>query len=239
MVDLRTFSSIFVANWKLNGNIQFLNEYYQSLLIKSENCVVICSSDIYLNKLHINGDNLYTGAQDVSIYNKGPYTGETSAVMLRDNNVDFCIVGHSERRELFKEDNKIIKIKTNNLLDNNIIPIVCIGETLEEKEKKLTKEVLSKQIRKCIPNKSNFKNTIIAYEPIWAIGSGLTPSLQEIDDVHSFIKKLDNKFSRFKILYGGSVNSSNFGVITKLDNVDGCLVGGASLDINEFNKIIS
>ena len=159
--------------------------------------------------------------------------------MLLDINIKFCLVGHSERREYFNETNETVNIKSLNLINNNIIPVICIGETLEQKEKKITKDVLTKQICESVPDLSNFENTLIAYEPIWAIGTGLTPSIQDIDEVHSFIKDIDIRFNKFKVLYGGSVKASNSAEINSLKNVDGCLVGGASLKVQEFNKIIS
>ena len=240
MINLAKFSSIFIGNWKLNGNSYFIREYYQKLLVNSNNCVVICAPNIYLNRLKNNGRNLFSGSQDISIYNKGAYTGELSANMLNDENIKFCLIGHSERRKYFNETNKTVQAKAVNLINNNIIPVICVGETLEEKQKKITKDVLIKQIEEGIPKISNFENTIIAYEPIWAIGTGLTPSLDDIDDVHSFVKKkIDTKFNKFNILYGGSVNALNSHDINSLINVDGCLVGGSSLKVDEFNKIIS
>ena len=239
MIKLANFSSIFIANWKLNGNTEFINEYYQKLLPNSKNCVVICSPSIFLNKLKNNNKNLFSGAQDTSIYIEGAFTGELSAKMLLDINIKFCLVGHSERREYFNETNETVNIKSLNLINNNIIPVICIGETLEQKEKKITKDVLTKQICESVPDLSNFENTLIAYEPIWAIGTGLTPSIQDIDEVHSFIKDIDIRFNKFKVLYGGSVKASNSAEINSLKNVDGCLVGGASLKVEEFNKIIS
>ncbi len=239
MVKLSNFSSIFVANWKLNGNIEFIKEYYQKLLPNSENCTVICAPDIYLNILEPNNKFLYSGSQNVSFYNLGAYTGELSAMMLKDNEIKFCIVGHSERREFFNENNNMVKQKSINLIENNIIPIICVGETLDEKNKNMTQDVLTEQITNSIPEISNYKNTIIAYEPIWAIGSGLTPTLDDIEKVHSFIKNIKIKFNQFKILYGGSVKASNSRDINNLQNVDGCLVGGASLKVDEFNRIIS
>ena len=238
-MNFDNFSSIFIANWKLNGDIQFIKEYYQKLIPSNNNCVVVCPPNIFLNQLKTNNSTLFSGAQDVSIYNEGAYTGEISAAMLNDNNIKFCIVGHSERRQHFNESNKAVNLKSINLIKNKIIPVVCIGETLEEKEKKITKDVLLKQINESIPAISNNQNTIIAYEPIWAIGTGLTPTLDDIDEVHSYIRNIDKKFNKFKILYGGSVKSSNSADINQIKNVDGCLIGGASLKVNEFNTIIS
>ena len=239
MINLSSFSSIFIANWKLNGNIDFIKEYYQKLLTNPNDCVIICSSPIYLNKLSNNEKNLFSGAQDVSIHNDGAYTGELSAKMLSDCKIKFCIVGHSERRQNFNENNETVSQKSKNLIENNIIPIICIGETLEQKEKKITKEVLTKQILESIPEIASFDNAVIAYEPIWAIGTGLTPSNGEIAEVHDFIKNINNKFNNFRVLYGGSVKASNSADINGLKNVDGCLVGGASLKVDEFNSIIS
>ena len=238
-MNFDNFSSIFIANWKLNGDIQFIKEYYQKLIPSNNNCVVVCPPNIFLHQLKTNNSNLFSGAQDVSIYNEGAYTGEISAAMLNDNNIKFCIVGHSERRQHFNESNKTVNLKSINLIKNKIIPVVCIGETLEEKEKKITKDVLLKQINESIPAISNNQNTIIAYEPIWAIGTGLTPTLDDINEVHSYIRNIDKKFNKFKILYGGSVKSSNSADINQIKNVDGCLIGGASLKVNEFNTIIS
>ena len=239
MINLDDYSAIFIANWKLNGNFSFLKEYYDKLKVSSNNCTVICPPSIYLNSIKADKENLHTGAQDVSFYNEGAYTGELSASMLKENAIDFCLVGHSERRQYFHETNESIKIKCENLLRESIIPVVCIGETLEQKENKLTEEILFTQIKKGIPNIANNKNSIIAYEPVWAIGTGLTPTLDEINSVHELIKNFNSKFKNFKVLYGGSVKSTNSKDINSLKQVDGCLIGGASLKVDEFNTIIS
>ena len=239
MLKLSNFSSIFIANWKLNGNYAFIKEYYQNLSTNSNNCIVICAPNIYLHRLQSNKKNLFFGAQDVSIYNEGAYTGEVSADMLNENKTNFCIVGHSERRQLFNETNNNIKLKAINLIEKNIIPVICVGETLKEKESKITKSVLLKQLEETIPDIANIENTLVAYEPIWAIGTGLTPVLEEIQEVHEYIKQIDKKLNNFKVLYGGSVKPTNSININQLKSVDGCLVGGASLKVHDFNKIIS
>ena len=239
MINLSNFSSIYIANWKLNGNIDFLNQYFQKLSLSSNNCVIICPPSIYLNNITINHKNLFLGCQDVSSYQEGAYTGELSAKMLADNKIQFCLVGHSERREYFNESNKSVSSKSFNLINNGVMPIVCIGETLKEKENNLTEEILRKQIEESIPDISDFNNTIIAYEPIWAIGTGLTPSLKDIAGVHEFIKNHDKRYNNFSVLYGGSVKATNSIDITNLESVDGCLIGGASLKVDEFNSIIS
>ena len=239
MVNLDKYSSFFIANWKLNGNSSFLKDYYEKLKVNSNNCTVICPPSIYLKSNKVNNENLFFGAQDVSYFKDGAYTGELSASMLKDNNIGFCLVGHSERRQYFAEKNNNVNIKSSNLIEENIIPVICIGETLEEKERNLTEEILYTQIKDSIPETANNKNSLIAYEPVWAIGTGLTPTLDEINQVHQLIKNFDDKFKNFKVLYGGSVKSSNSKEINQLNHVDGCLIGGASLKVDEFNIIIS
>ncbi len=239
MINLDKYSSIFIANWKLNGNSLFLKDYYEKLKVNSNNCTIICSPSIYLKSLKGDKENLFCGAQDVSSFKEGAYTGELSAAMLKDNNIDFCLVGHSERRQYFAETSKNVNVKSKNLIEENIIPVICIGETLEQKENKLTEEILFTQIKNSIPISANQQNALIAYEPVWAIGTGLTPTLDEINQVHELIKNFDKKYINFKVLYGGSVKSSNSKEITQLNYVDGCLIGGASLKVDEFNKIIS
>ena len=239
MVNLDKYSSIFIANWKLNGNSSFLKDYFEKLKVNSNNCTIICPPSIYLKSNKVNNENLFFGAQDVSYFKDGAYTGELSASMLKDNNIGFCLVGHSERRQYFAEKNNNVNIKSSNLIEENIIPVICIGETLEEKERNLTEEILYTQIKDSIPETANNKNSLIAYEPVWAIGTGLTPTLDEINQVHQLIKNFDDKFKNFKVLYGGSVKSSNSKEINQLNHVDGCLIGGASLKVDEFNIIIS
>ena len=239
MINLDKYSSIFIANWKLNGNSSFLKDYCEKIKINSNNCTIICPPSIYLKSNKVNNENLFFGAQDVSYFKDGAYTGELSASMLKDNNIAFCLVGHSERRQYFAEKNNNVNIKSSNLIEENIIPVICIGETLEEKERNLTEEILYTQIKDSIPETANNKNSLIAYEPVWAIGTGLTPTLDEINQVHQLIKNFDDKFKNFKVLYGGSVKSSNSKEINQLNHVDGCLIGGASLKVDEFNIIIS
>ena len=240
MIKLDNFSSFFVANWKLNGNFKFIDQFISKISLPkdSSKCVVICPTSIYLDYMSKNKMGFYLGAQNVSQHKDGAFTGEISADSLADINVDFCIVGHSERRQLFFEKNEEINYKSENLIKNNIIPIICIGETLEDKEKGITKDILEDQLKKSIPISSNFKNSIIAYEPVWAIGTGLTPTNDEINETHSFIRQHNDKFNKFKIIYGGSVKASNVNEITSLLNVDGALIGGASLKSDEFTKII-
>ena len=246
MLEIKRFDKIIVANWKLNGSFEFIKRYFEDMYLKASfstnSCGIICPPSIYLHyvkNFFPNISSLHLGAQDCSNFNSGAYTGEVSAFMLRENKCQFCIVGHSERRQIFKQSNKDISLKAKNLINNMINPIICIGETFEEKNKGLTKEVLQKQILNSLPQNSKKQSVILAYEPIWAIGTGLTPTLKEIEVIHSFIKNDIKNFTNYKILYGGSVKSNNAKDIMNLENVDGVLVGGASLDPLEFIKILN
>ena len=241
MIKLSDFSSFFVANWKLNGNFQFIDEFINNLLLTKDpsKCVVICPTAIHLDYISKNKNGFYVGAQNVSEHEEGAYTGEISVHSLSDLNVNFCIIGHSERRQIFKEKNEEINLKSERLIDNGLIPIICIGETLEQKEKGITKKVLEEQLMNSVPSSSNFENTIIAYEPVWAIGTGLTPTIEDIDETHRYIKEHNDKLNKYKILYGGSVKASNAKEITGLPNVDGALIGGASLKPQEFSVILA
>ena len=240
MIKLSDFSSFFVANWKLNGNFQFIDEFINNLMLPKDpsKCVVICPTAIHLDYISKNKNGFYVGAQNVSEHEEGAYTGEISVHSLSDLNVNFCIIGHSERRQIFKEKNEEINLKSERLIDNGLIPIICIGETLEQKEKGITKKVLEEQLMNSVPSSSNFENTIIAYEPVWAIGTGLTPTIEEIDETHRYIREHNDKLNKYKILYGGSVKANNAREITGLLNVDGALIGGASLKSEAFSKIL-
>tara|TARA_B100000700_G_scaffold296695_1_gene360872 strand:- start:5451 stop:6179 length:729 start_codon:yes stop_codon:yes gene_type:complete len=241
MIKLSDFSSFFVANWKLNGNFQFIDEFINNLSLPKDNskCVVICPTAIHLDYISKNKNGFYVGAQNVSEHEEGAYTGEISVHSLSDLNVNFCIIGHSERRQIFQEKNEEINRKSERLIGNDVIPIICIGETLEQKKKGITKKVLEEQLMNSVPSSSNFENTIIAYEPVWAIGTGLTPTIEEIDDTHRYIREHNDKLNKYKILYGGSVKPSNAKEITGLPNVDGALIGGASLKPQEFSVILA
>ena len=240
MIKLSDFSSFFVANWKLNGNFQFIDQFINNLSLPKDHskCVVICPTSIHLDYMSKNKNGFYVGAQNVSEHEQGAYTGEISVNSLSDLNINFCITGHSERRQIFKEKDNEINLKSDILIKNSVIPIICIGETLEQKEKGITNIVLQDQLMNSIPSSSSFENTIIAYEPVWAIGTGLTPTIEEIDETHQFIREHNDKLNKYKILYGGSVKASNAREITDLPNVDGALIGGASLKSEEFTRII-
>ena len=243
MIDLNKFDQIIAGNWKLHGTIEYTSKYFKVLhskvSFKSNICGIICPPSLLLPNFPETTLPFYLGAQDCSIFDSGAYTGEISALMLKENNCQFCLLGHSERRQLFNETNESVQLKVKRLINQNINPIVCIGETMAEKEEGLTQETLNNQIIKSLPSNASNNNIIIAYEPIWAIGTGLLPTLQEIDEIHNFIKNGIKNFKNFKVLYGGSVKSNNSSDIMNLTHVDGVLVGGSSLEPLEFIKILN
>jgi triosephosphate isomerase len=191
-------------------------------------------------------DSIQIGSQDVD-HSDGARTGAISASMLSDLGCKYTIIGHSERRSLFKEDNKIIEEKFRCLESYNIMQVLCIGESLEEMESGKTLDVLNEQITSVLKNKT-LNNALIAYEPIWAIGTGKTPTSIQVNQINQCIKDVVQSTTANnylpKVLYGGSVNSENAAAFFSCENIDGALVGGASLDgkhfaeiVNEFNGI--
>ena len=180
----------------------------------------------------------YLGAQNCFYKGQGAYTGEISIEMLLECNVEYVIIGHSERRHIFHENNELIGKKMSRVINAGMKPILCIGETIVEMNNGKTYDIIEEQIIKGLTNVKSIDNIIIAYEPVWAIGTGLTPTIEEIDDTHRFIRESNDKLNKYKILYGGSVKASNAREITDLPNVDGALIGGASLKSEEFTRII-
>jgi len=195
-------------------------ELFKAFDIKTKNIVILCPPFTYLQK----GNNYVLGAQNCFYKNEGAYTGEISPRMIKDLGCKYVIIGHSERREIFKEDNECINLKIKTCLENRLKPILCIGEKLREDRE----QVLRAQLKGI-----NDKNIIIAYEPVWAIGTGKACELEDILSSYNLIKKIAKEN---KVLYGGSVNSINAKDIINI--TDGVLVGGASINKKEFLKII-
>ncbi len=230
---------IIVANWKMNGSEKLLRDFADFSPTNSDN-VIICPPFTLLDSAKALLPNFVKiGAQNCSEEDKGALTGEISASMLRERSISHVIIGHSERRTLFKETDPVILKKIELVIENEITPIVCIGETLSEKKANKTLQALEKQIDGSITKVSAYTRLIIAYEPIWAIGTGLTPNVNEIKETHLRIKeKLSQYFnSDIPLLYGGSVNAENCHKIIAIENVDGVLVGGASLKKHDFSMI--
>jgi len=239
MLELEKIKKIIIANWKLHGSIEFTQEYLKKLSFvgsDKEKILVICPPSTLIQ--YLKSENFYLGGQDCSNYSSGAYTGEISSELLKDIGCTFCLVGHSERRSIFKEDFKTILQKIEKLIENKIIPIFCIGENLQQRKENLTYEIIKDQINKSLPSKIDLEKIVFAYEPVWSIGTGLVPSIEQIAETHNFIKKNIFNNTKIKIVYGGSVKASNYKNIIDSDFVDGLLVGGASINLDEFNKII-
>lgn len=211
---------------------------------KNGNCenVVICASFPYLD-LYIEDSKYIVGAQNVSVKGNGASTGEISAEQLNSLGVSYTIVGHSERRSDNKETSEMFVNKINNLLSFDIRPIFCIGENLSEREANITKDIVGKQIIEVFDklNKEDLEKVIVAYEPVWAIGTGKVPTNEEIEDMTNYIKDLiqDKYEARVLVLYGGSVNNKNIDELNQIEVVDGYLIGGASTKADEFLYIMS
>ena len=235
-----------IGNWKMNGlkssmNIyEGVNKHMLSNKKSSDLNVVICPPFTLINLFSSKKTSkIMIGAQDTHEKESGAYTGSISSQMLSDLGAGYVIIGHSERRQYFGENVKLLADKIIAAQKADLKVIFCIGEL--KNEIKNRKSVLRKQL-KSLPKKLNYKNIIIAYEPVWAIGTGLIPSFDEINSIHLSIRdilKYDLKFSKnVSILYGGSVNPKNASNILSLENVDGALVGGASLNLKDFSNII-
>ena len=230
---------IFVANWKMNGSKKLLEEFSTFSRTKP-NDIILCPPFTLLGSAKsVLPDFIKIGAQNCSEEDNGAFTGEISATMLRDSHVSYVIIGHSERRTLYQETDTLILKKVESAIRSELTPIVCIGETLSEKKAHKTLQVLEKQIDACITKVNAQTRLIVAYEPIWAIGTGLTPNEYEIRETHLHIKKkLSLHFNiDVPVLYGGSANAENCSKILSVENVDGLLVGGASLKKHDFEMI--
>lgn len=225
---------IVVLNNKSNLDKKEFMEYQNELKkIESSYQLVICPSQVYLNSIDLPTFDL--GSQNVSSYHQGAYTGEIYAHQLKSLDVKYCLVGHSERRKYQRETNKDINEKIKRLLEEEITPILCIGETKEQKDSKKTKSVLLSELNECLSGINN-NDIIIAYEPIWAIGTGITPTEDEVEDVLKEIKKV---YQKNKLIYGGSLNQENIVEFKTSYLIDGYLLGGLSLKPQELKDFIS
>lgn len=224
-------NKILVANLKMNlSRDEIIN--YKNILSNCKN-LIVCPSNIHLELLK---GSFSLGAQDGYYIDKGPYTGEVSFYQLKDM-VSYCIIGHSERRRLFGESDELIIKKLNSCINNGITPILCVGESIEEKNSGITFDVLKRQLS----NLNISSSILIAYEPVYAIGTGVVPSNEDIEKAHLFIKEEIKKLYNVdvKVLYGGSVNLENAKSICSINNVDGLLIGGSSNDPNNMLNIIN
>lgn len=230
---------IVVANWKMNPVSQFQAEKLAKISDKKN--IILCPPFVFLSRLSEIIKNAELGAQNIFWKEKGSFTGEISVDMIKKMNCRYVLIGHSERREIFFENDQIINKKILSALNKKIKVIFCIGE--KEKDLNKWKEILRNQIKKGLigVSQNNFSKIIIAYEPVWAIGTGKSCDFKKAEIVRIFISNFfNNNFSnnKIKILYGGSVNSINYSDYIEKAGFDGLLVGGASLKSKEFLKII-
>jgi len=246
-------NKIIAANWKMNNLKRDIDDFLdkfnknrESINYKNREILIAPVSiyfDYFKNKVEKYKLNIQVGLQNCHYEDKGAFTGEISPLMVADINADFVIIGHSERRNLFKEDDEFINKKLIATLQKNIKTIFCIGEKLEQRENNETFDILKSQIENGLKNIPNalISNLIVAYEPVWAIGTGKTATVNQIEEVHDFIKDFFKKniAINLPILYGGSVKPSNIKDIINVNSVDGVLVGGASLKFEDFQKIIN
>jgi len=238
------------ANWKMNGDRLLAEEFSKSFSSQEFNDVdvVLCPPSVYLesliSKVTANDSAIKVGAQNVSEQAKGAFTGELSTTMLLDLGCEYVIVGHSERRSLFAETSDLVADKYQVALQAGLTPILCTGESDEQREQELTFEVIAQDIDAVIKQSSiaAFTNGVIAYEPVWAIGTGKSATPAQAQEVHRFIRlhlaKHDEEVAAgVRILYGGSVNENNAAELFKQDDINGALVGGASLIADKFKTI--
>ncbi len=242
---------VIAGNWKMNkcpdGTKRFF-ETFPELVKDTENEVVLCVPyiDLAVAMECAKGTNIKIGAQNVHYEEKGAYTGEISPKMLEHIGVEYVIIGHSERREYYNETDESVNKKLKSAFAHNLKPILCVGETLAQREAGVTKDFVTTQVRKALEGLSNdeVKRLIIAYEPIWAIGTGKTASKEDANEVCAWIREEVNSLygaisDEVIIQYGGSVKSTNAKDLFTMSDIDGGLVGGASLEPEDFAKIVN
>ena len=238
---------IVVGNWKMNKlpkeGSSFVEESVNLLLDVERVQVIFCPP--FTGLLGMNLEHPFSlGSQNCHWEGQGAFTGEISTRMLKDCGVSYVIVGHSERRQIFFETNDWIKWKMGAVVDAGLIPIFCIGETLEQRKSGQTDQVLAQQLQDGFKMVNSFKKMVIAYEPVWAIGTGISAKIDQVKDAHLQIKNILSKqfpkniLTDFPILYGGSVTHDNAEELISVPGVDGFLIGGASLNIDSFTSIV-
>ena len=243
---------IIAGNWKMNKNISesidLANSVKKALYDIEEVEIVLCPPFTSLSDVHeiTLESNIKLGAQDVYWEKEGAFTGEVSAPMLKNVGCEYCIVGHSERRQFFGETNETVSKKAKALLANGLKPIVCVGEKLEERKADKTFQVVKDHVVNSLAGltKENMQNVVIAYEPVWAIGTGVNATKEQAQEVHKYIRTLLKEIfgettAKFvRIQYGGSVKPDNIKELIRQEDVDGALVGGASLKADSFAQIV-
>lgn len=233
---------IIIANWKMNLSVEEAKSLCSRIMDHHKNFkakIAIAPPSIYITYLAEIFPELILASQNLSSVTSefGAFTGEISAKMLSEINVNYAIIGHSERRKNFGETNSEIKQKAKNAIDAGIAPIICVGEDIEIKNQEKIFEFLESQILACVPKTD--KLVILAYEPVWAIGSGFSPSAEDLEEIIDQISNIISKVAKnYQIVYGGSVDGQKARLFARLKRLDGFLVGGASLNFDEFIEIV-
>ena len=244
--------TVIAGNWKMNMLASEIKPFMEELkenLPKTRTCeMVLCTPAVMIPAMVKAGKDckVAAGGQDVSKYEKGAYTGEVSASQLADIGAKYCIVGHSERRQYHGEDDMLINAKAKALLEKDIMPIICVGESLEQREMDLTMEYVAYQVKAALSgiDASQLRRCVIAYEPIWAIGTGKTATAEQAQEVCEGIRAVIRGIygarpaRAISILYGGSMNAKNAAELLAMPDIDGGLIGGASLKSADFSEII-
>lgn len=242
---------IIAGNWKMHYTIDEAVKLVEELkpLVKDAKCeVVVCPTFVCLDavKKAVEGTNIKVGAQNMHFEEKGAFTGEISPLMLKELDMDYVVIGHSERRQYFNETDETVNKKVLKALEVGIDPILCVGETLEEREAGNTKDVCKVQVEKALENvsKEDLAKVVIAYEPVWAIGTGKTATSEDANDVIAYIREVVANLygelaNEVRIQYGGSVKPSNVAEIMNQSDIDGALVGGASLEANDYVELVN
>lgn len=239
------------GNWKMNGSRESAGSLLEALVRGLEDGVnaevLVCPPFVHLADAQrvLRGSGVRLGAQSLCAEESGAFTGEISAVMLQDFDCEYVIVGHSERRALYHEDDALVARKFMAAIKNGLVPVLCVGETLEERERGVTSEVIRRQMTAVLTAAGieAFAQAVVAYEPVWAIGTGRTASPEQAQEVHGEIRAIlaaENATiaDSVRLLYGGSVKASNAAELFAMPDIDGGLVGGASLDAEQFLSII-
>ncbi|TVP88095.1 MAG: triose-phosphate isomerase [Alkalicoccus sp.] len=243
---------IIAGNWKMNKTkgeaVSFLQEVKGKVPSAEKVEAVVCSPDLFLDALvqEAEGTEVKISAQNMHFEEKGAFTGETSPKALKDLGVEYVIIGHSERRDMFGETDKSVNQKVHAAIDYGLTPIVCVGETLEERESNKTSDVVTRQVKEGLKDltKEQAALVVVAYEPVWAIGTGKTPTAEEANETCGVIREaLATAFSRetaeaVRIQYGGSVKPANIKEMMSQSDIDGALVGGASLEAESFLQLV-
>jgi triosephosphate isomerase len=240
---------LIAGNWKMNGSLD-ANAALVAALLQDPQAwacdVAVCAPAPYLAQLQtlLKGSRLDLGAQDVSVHESGAFTGEVSAAMLKEFGVRYCIVGHSERRQYHQESDATVALKAQRALAAGLTPIVCVGETLAQREAGQTEEVVKRQLAAVVHTNGHcISEIVLAYEPVWAIGTGKTASPEEAQHVHHVLRAqlqaASQHADRVRILYGGSMNAGNAQALLAQPDIDGGLIGGAALQAAAFLSIVA